>query len=239
MVNIDGTLREITDDIRSAKEARIIANAVDEAESIVMYSDLEGNLTDINQSGLCLFDKEKNALLGKPIRSLLPQADRELFMIFYVDLLQTGFNEAVFPVMRGNGERRYFEWRAIVVKVDRRSQHIKWLARDVTAAFERHRRRRNDEKLQGVLEMAGGVAHALNQPLTIVNNLLTDVSADLEIDTEIDRKIKRIRHQIRKMNDIAKKIGSIRQYVAMDYVAGIKIVDIEKAAWEHSRRERP
>jgi hypothetical protein len=41
------------------------------------------------------------------------------------------------------------------------------------------------------------------------------------------------------MNDIAKKIASIRQYVAMDYVAGVKIVDIEKAAWEQRRREHP
>jgi hypothetical protein len=41
------------------------------------------------------------------------------------------------------------------------------------------------------------------------------------------------------MNDITEKIGNIRKYVAMDYVAGVKIVDIERAAWRQPGRERP
>ncbi len=33
------------------------------------------------------------------------------------------------------------------------------------------------------------------------------------------------------MNEIAKKISNIKKYKAMDYVAGVKIVDIDKASW--------
>jgi len=39
-----------------------------------------------------------------------------------------------------------------------------------------------DERLQGVLEMAGGVVHHLNQPLTILNNLLNETMVDLRMD---------------------------------------------------------
>jgi signal transduction histidine kinase len=89
---------------------------------------------------------------------------------------------------------------------------------------------RTDEKLEGVLEMAGGVAHRLNQPLTIVNNLLVELLSDLAPDGQIYPKVVGIQHQIKKMNEIAKKISSIKTYESMDYVAGIKIVDIDKAS---------
>jgi len=43
--------------------------------------------------------------------------------------------------------------------------------------------------------------------------------------------------QIRKMNDIAKKISSIKKYEAMDYVAGVRIVDLDKASWSRHGEE--
>jgi hypothetical protein len=39
-----------------------------------------------------------------------------------------------------------------------------------------------------------------------------------------------VNEQVKKLNDITKKIGSIKKYEAMDYVAGIRIVDIDKAS---------
>jgi hypothetical protein len=39
------------------------------------------------------------------------------------------------------------------------------------------------------------------------------------------------------MNDITDKLGRIKKYEAMDYVAGIKIVDIEKASWSRDKEE--
>jgi signal transduction histidine kinase len=88
----------------------------------------------------------------------------------------------------------------------------------------------NDEKFQGVLEMAGGVAHSMSQPLTIINNYLIEILADLTPDNPTYQKIVKVNQQITKMNDITKKIANIRKYEAMDYVAGVRIVDIEKAS---------
>ena len=50
-------------------------------------------------------------------------------------------------------------------------------------------------------------------------------------------KIVKVHNQIKKMNDITDKLGRIRKYESMDYVAGIKIVDIEKASWSHESEE--
>ena len=101
----------------------------------------------------------------------------------------------------------------------------------------RQRERLAKEKFQGVLEMAGGVAHSLNQPLTIINNLINEVLGELQQDKETYLKIVKVHNQIKKMNDITDKLGRIKKYEAMDYVAGIKIVDIDKASWSRDKEE--
>jgi C4-dicarboxylate-specific signal transduction histidine kinase len=96
-----------------------------------------------------------------------------------------------------------------------------------------------DERLQGVLEMAGGVVHHLNQPLTILNNLLNETMVDLRMDPAGFDKLVRIQKQLSRVIEITRKIASIQTYESVEYVAGVKIVDIEKASrrcpekWPH------
>ncbi len=52
----------------------------------------------------------------------------------------------------------------------------------------------------------------------------------MKTEDKFRNKIVSIDQQIKKLNDITKKIGNIKKYKAMDYVAGIKIVDIDKAS---------
>ena len=87
-----------------------------------------------------------------------------------------------------------------------------------------------DERLQGVLEMAGGVVHHLNQPLTILNNLLNETMVDLRMDPAGFDKLVRIQKQLSRVIEITRKIASIQTYESVEYVAGVKIVDIEKAS---------
>lgn len=87
-----------------------------------------------------------------------------------------------------------------------------------------------DERLQGVLEMAGGVVHHLNQPLTILNNLLNELIVDLRMDPPGFEKLVRIQKQLSRVIEITRKVASIKTYESVEYVAGVKIVDIEKAS---------
>jgi PAS domain S-box-containing protein len=86
------------------------------------------------------------------------------------------------------------------------------------------------EKLQGVLEMAGGVVHHLNQPLTIISNLLNELMVDLPMDPSGFEKLVQIQQQMGRVIALTRMIASINSYKCMEYVAGVKIVDIEKAS---------
>ena len=126
------------------------------------------------------------------------------------------------PIWCAVTARAVFDDDSIVVFLD-------GLVRDITEEIE-NKERSTKEKFQGVLEMAGGVAHSLNQPLTIINNLLSEVLSGLHPDDRNHQKIMKVDDQIQKLNAIVKKIGGIKKYRAMDYVAGIKIVDIDRAS---------
>lgn len=146
--------------------------------------------------------------------------------------------ETVLAVMDHQCRKQYLDWHACLVRNDGRPHHIKCIVRDVSDILARQKERNIDQKFQGVLEMAGGVAHSLNQPLTIVNNLLNELLSEQQPEDAIFPKLLKVHDQINKMNAIANKIGSIKKYEAMDYVAGVKIVDIDKASWARKKEDR-
>lgn len=92
------------------------------------------------------------------------------------------------------------------------------------------------EKLQGVLEMAGSVVHHLNQPLTILRNLLNEVMVDLPVDPRGFEKLVQIQQQLDRVITITRMIANINTYECMEYVAGVKIVDLEKACRQCTER---
>jgi hypothetical protein len=104
------------------------------------------------------------------------------------------------------------------------------IGRDITRTVESQKERLNRERFQGVLEMAGGAVHRLNQPLTVVTNLINEIASETRPEERHFEKMRRLQEQVKKLNEIAKKIGSVRKYKAMDYVAGVRIVDIDQAS---------
>ena len=191
---------------------------------------LEGKLIFVNRtfSNIFGFDSAGD-LIGYPEVNLYHvRQDRGTLIKAVLD--QGSVEELSIPFKKNDGTpiwcavtaRAVFDDDGIVIFLD-------GLMRDITEEIE-NKERSNKEKFQGVLEMAGGVAHSLNQPLTIINNLLSEVLSDLHHDDHNHHKIVKVHDQIQKLNGIVKKIGGIKKYRAMDYVAGIKIVDIDKAS---------
>jgi PAS domain S-box-containing protein len=236
-INLDGILKEITSDIDTDVQVPEIEGQGDNSSQIIMIFDLRGDLMNINSAAENLFGVPKERLLGKPLSDFLAPGDRDLFLIFLADIFKIGRNEAILSILDVNSSRHHLKCQAFLIKNNGRANHIKCIARDVSRLISRQKEQTDNEKFQGVLEMAGGVAHKLNQPLTIINNLINEILSGLQKDSRFYPKIVKVHNQIKKMNDITDKLGRIRKYESMDYVAGIKIVDIEKASWSHESEE--
>ena len=223
----------------SDKPARWHAEFIDNLPVGIYRTTVEGKILFCNKCLAEIFGfYSVSDLIGYPVVDLYCNKKNRGDLIKAI--MEKGYvEELCFPFKKREGTQI---WCTITAKAvldnDGVVAFVDGIMRDVTAEMEEMdtvpgldgRERLTKEKLRGVLEMAGGVAHRLNQPLTIINNLLEEVLSNLPPHDDNFQKAIRIRDQIKKLNEIAKKIGGIRKYEAMDYVGGIKIVDIDKAS---------
>ena len=230
VVHLDGVLKDITDEIAETYEAPKLDQFPEESRDIILLIDLHGNLIDITAAGAAVLGLSVDAAVGKSLPDVIIPRHRKLFLLFLSDLLRFGSGEMILALIDSGGNDRYLECHAVLVKNNGQAHHIKCFGRDITEKIKNQKDRTNTDKFQGVLEMAGGVAHRLNQPLTILNNLINDLINDFRPNDPLLKKIMNVNNQIQKMNEITQKIGNIKKYESMEYVAGIKIVDIDKAS---------
>lgn len=230
VVHLDGVLQEITDKFVEEGLPAGIEATVGTTEEIILVFDVQGTLLEINEAGARLLGYPSAELRGRSLGEFIASRHRELLMLFTADILKFGSEQIILPIVGKDGIEHQIECRALLIKQRDKAHHIKGVAKDVTRQMVRQKVTANEEKFQGVLEMAGGVAHRLNQPLTIINHLLAEITADQQPGHAHCDKINRVREQVSKMTEITKKISNIRKYAAMDYVAGIKIVDIDRAS---------
>jgi len=87
-----------------------------------------------------------------------------------------------------------------------------------------------EERLRGVLEMAGGICHELNQPMQVVSGYSELLLMDMEKDNSAYPYIKMIKEQIYEMGSITRKLMRITKYETQNYIEGSRIIDIDKAA---------
>jgi PAS domain S-box-containing protein len=87
------------------------------------------------------------------------------------------------------------------------------------------------EKLQAVVEMAGAVCHAMNQPMQVALVELAECLALEEFELSLLRqKAEKIRQQLNALGQMSRKLMHITKYETRDYVAGEKIIDIDKSS---------
>ena len=86
------------------------------------------------------------------------------------------------------------------------------------------------EKLQGVLEMAGAICHEMNQPIQSVSAYSENLIEDFTEDMPAYERVKKIIDLTKKMGMITSKLQRITKYETMNYVEGVRIIDIDKSS---------
>lgn len=91
------------------------------------------------------------------------------------------------------------------------------------------------EKLESVLETAGGVCHELNQPLQALSGHLEILAVKGADSPESKEHIERALVQIERMRTITDKLQGITRYETLDYTDHYKIIDIHKSSHQMTR----
>jgi len=226
LVYLDGVIQAVTGEAgkrvqRSERKAEVLSD-------FVAFLDHKGDILEINEAGAELLGFKAEDLVGKPIVEHVVPRFRDLFSTFLSIVAKTGKEEGILTIMDRKGKEKHLEFYAYVDERNGMSDRIHLVARNVTERIKYQKEQLSKEKFIGILEMAGGVAHRLNQPLTVIRNTTTEVLSALSPDDPLYDKIVRIHLQVERIYELARKIGNIKKYESMDYVAGVRIVDIDK-----------
>jgi len=230
VVYLDGVLRDITQEMKERGERTCFGSMDTPLSDFAVLLDPEGRLVDINRGGTRLLGFRKEDVLGKPLMDFIVPRFRELFSTFLSIIRKAGQEEGILTIMDRNQKEQHLEFQALVERKPGEPEYIQLMARNVTERIKYQKEQLSREKFLGVLEMAGGVAHKLNQPLMIIRNMVSEVLSDLDSSDPNYEKMARINLQIERIHELAKKIAKIRKYEPMEYVAGVRIVDIDKTS---------
>jgi len=112
---------------------------------------------------------------------------------------------------------------------DGRLEYSIRIIRDVTAQHLLSGEQMERGKLQGVIEMAGTVAHELNSPLFAALGTAQLLREELSDSDEGAQELDLIIRNIQKVGKLTKKMASITRYKTKSYVGNIQLVDIDQA----------
>lgn len=87
---------------------------------------------------------------------------------------------------------------------------------------------------QTAIQMAGAVAHELNQPLTIVITTSELINRRDPADRDLGPYLQRLIDASERMSDIVRKLEHVTGYQTKPYVGTVRIVDLDESSGQRT-----
>jgi PAS domain S-box-containing protein len=220
---LDGLIKEIPKHRKPTRRSRQC--------SMPFRLNLEGVLIDISKAAARFMGRSKQRLLNKSLIEFLPAEYHAFFYLSIKKIIRSGHQEVIMQIKNARNEKQLVELSGNLVKGKDQKPFIHGLIRPFFSISKKNNMIDNNsrDRFQGALEMAGGVSHTLNQPLTIINHTIEDLLRNATECHRLYPKIVRLSHQVEQINTILQKIRNVKKYSVMDYVSDLKIIDIDRA----------
>jgi|GEM_PF-837788 PAS domain S-box-containing protein len=132
-------------------------------------------------------------------------------------------------LQKSDGSQLPVEWTMASFAVGSEAYYIS-VARDLKDRRSAEEKRMEAERLNTLLEIAGGAAHEINQPLTAI---LGYAEMAMDMMGESEQAYAYQEHIVQaslRINEILKRMQAIREYKTRPYADGHQIVDFESSA---------
>lgn len=152
---------------------------------------------------------------------------------YYKPLAKGEQTDIEYPMKRKDGEAI---WCLLAGKVLDSSQNSDpdngaiWIVDDITGQKEAESRLKDLARLQGVMSTVGAVCHEIAQPIQVIDNQLQMLQKNEDLSPQLLERLEIIRKENERLTTTTRKLRRISKYETMDYVSGVKILDIEKAS---------
>lgn len=227
-----------------------IHNAKTYQQITLLFNQIEENerfladILDCIRPQLLVVDKDKHLILvNKVLQETMNRSENELLGCDYDGLWQEqDYEEHECPVTRvlATGKSATFTHRTLqgtevywcertaspMLGSDGEVEYVIEVIRDVTAKRQLEEEQLKRVKLQGVVELAGTVAHEINSPLFAALGTAQLLEEDLENQDLID-DVNTIIRNLKEIGVLTKKMTSMTGFESQDYVGAAKIVAIK------------
>lgn len=223
--------------IRNAKtyqQITLLFNQIEENERFLT------NILDCIRPQLLVLDREKHlVLVNKVFQQVMNRSENELLGCNYHELWQDQeCDEKDCPVSRvletgdtatythrsfqEDGMRWYERTASPMQGPDGEIEYVIEVIRDVTAKRQLEEEQLERVKLQGVVELAGTVAHEINTPLFAALGTAQLLEEDLETQELLD-EVKTIVRNLKEIGVLTRKMTTMTGFERRDYVGETKI----------------
>ena len=235
--DMEGTIAFLDSVISSVTDRPDTGLAEEMVHKPIRYSlclDPKGVIMDADPPSCDLLGVKKDDLVGCSFKEFIMPKHHDLFDMFLANILHVNNEKGLLSVRDRTGGEHQVQFNADLIMEDGVPKLIQCTA--IGNLYTKSEIMASMERFKGVLEMAGSVAPNMNQPLTVINNLVSEILTIIEPRGSVYKRILAVRDEMAKLNQITEKIGGIKQYKSMDYVAGVKIVDLDGAS-THSTQD--
>lgn len=236
IVYLEGYMADITGlksaETESIKEKGLSDAIVKSALEGVITVDADGIIEAFNPAAEEMFGYASNEVIGKNIEILIPAERRKVYWKTVEDYLKTGDRQSSNSGNVTYGRRKdgsQFPYEGSINQIEHQTeQKLIFLIRDVSnqraieqEARELQQKLAHTERFHTLGEMASGIAHELNQPLTAVSNYMA-ASRDMIDDTGPDIRVI-LKEALNEASSEAIRAGNIvrrlREFIAKGEVS--------------------
>lgn len=143
-------------------------NLVENAEDIIFTVDNEGKIISMNKFGIEFFNKNESEIIGQNIANIFIP-DGVLFTINIKHIFKTGESRQLTHRVTVDGRDFWLNTNLRALKDDKGNIYsLLGIARDITDRKKMEEQSYYTEKLASLGTLSAGVAHEINNPLTII-----------------------------------------------------------------------
>ena len=194
-ISLVGINRDITEQLTGFKRDALLTAIVENSNDGILTKDLDGRITSWNAGAAKILQYNKEEIIGKNVRTLIPDS-RQGEEDSFINILQSGKSLTNYHTQRvcKNGATTDISISVFPIHTpDGKIESIASIMRDTTDTRRIERKLQEADKFESLGVLAGGIAHEFN-------NLLTGILANVGM----------AQNEIQACPQAAESLGEIR-----------------------------
>ncbi len=209
-----------------AESERFITNILNCIRPQLLVMDRNLHLVLVNKVFLATMAKEENDLLGADYRGLWQDQEYRAEDYPVEQVLATGQTASREQQLSKDGNILWLERTASPMFGETGEvEYVIEVIRDITAKRQLEQEHLERVKLQGVVELAGTVAHEINSPLFAALGTAQLLEEDLESE-ELVNDVRTIIRNLKTIGELTRKMTTMTGFESRDYVGDTKIAKL-------------